>query len=127
MGVAGVIVPSNSPIILATRSFAPALAAGCTIVVKMPGQVAQTAAVLAEIQAESTDLPQGVMNIFVESGSDGAAHLVESADVPTISFAGSTRTGAIIGAVGATRSGEPKMFLREPGLDSAGPVVAQAT
>jgi acyl-CoA reductase-like NAD-dependent aldehyde dehydrogenase len=103
VGVAGVIVPWNSPIILAARSFAPALAAGCTIVVKMPGQVAQTAAVLAEILAESTDLPQGVMNLFVESGSDGAALLVESADVPTISFTGSTRTGATIGAVGAAR------------------------
>ncbi len=103
IGVAGVIVPWNSPVILATRSFAPALAAGCTTVVKMPGQVAQTAAVLAQILAESTDLPQGVMNLFVESGSDGAAHLVESADVPTISFTGSTRTGAIIGAVGAAR------------------------
>ncbi len=102
MGVAGVIVPWNSPVILGARSFAPALAAGCTIVVKMPGQVAQTAAVLAEILAESTDLPQGVMNLFVESGSDGAALLVASADVPAISFTGSTRTGAI-GAVGAAR------------------------
>jgi len=103
MGVAGVIVPWNSPVILAARSFAPALAAGCTVVVKMPGQVAQTAAVLAEVLAESTDLPQGVMNLFVESGLDGSALLVESADVPTISFTGSTRTGAAIGAVGAAR------------------------
>ena len=103
MGVAGVIVPWNSPIILGTRSFAPALAAGCTVVVKMPGQVAQTAAVLAEVLAEVTDLPAGAMNIFAESGSEGAALLVESADVPTISFTGSTQTGAAIGAVGARR------------------------
>ena len=103
MGVAGVIVPWNSPIILGTRSFAPALAAGCTVVVKMPGQVAQTAAVLAEVFAEVTDLPAGAMNIFAESGSEGAALLVESADVPTISFTGSTQTGAAIGAVGARR------------------------
>ena len=103
MGVAGVIVPWNSPIILGVRSFAPALAAGCTVVVKMPGQVAQTAAVLAEIFAEVTDLPAGAMNIFVESGSEGAALLVESAYVPTISFTGSTKTGAAIGAVGARR------------------------
>ncbi|ATD67777.1 aldehyde dehydrogenase [Luteimonas chenhongjianii] len=103
MGVAGVIVPWNSPVILGTRSFAPALAAGCTVVVKMPGQVAQTAAVLAEIFADVTDLPAGVMNIFAESGSEGAALLVESADVPTISFTGSTKTGALIGAVGARR------------------------
>lgn len=103
MGVAGVIVPWNSPIILAVRSFAPALAAGCSVVVKMPGQVAQTATVLAETLAEVTKLPSGVMNIFAESGSEGAALLVESAEVPTISFTGSTKTGALIGAAGAPR------------------------
>lgn len=100
MGVAGVIVPWNSPIILAVRSFAPALAAGCTVVIKMPGQAAQIAGVLAEVLAEASDLPNGVINIFVESGSDGAALLVESADVPTISFTGSTKIGVAISAVG---------------------------
>lgn len=103
MGVAGVIVPWNSPVILGVRSFAPALAAGCAVVMKVPGQVAQTAAVLAAILSEVTELPDGVMNIFAESGSAGAALLVESEDVPTISFTGSTRTGALIGAVGARR------------------------
>lgn len=103
MGVAGVIVPWNSPVILAARSFAPALAAGCTVVMKMPGQTAQTASVLAEVLAEAGDLPAGVMNMFVESGAEGSALLVESPDVPTISFTGSTRTGAAIGAVGAQR------------------------
>lgn len=100
MGVAGIIVPWNSPIILAVRSFAPALAAGCTVVIKMPGQAAQIASVLAETLAEASDLPNGVINIFVESGSDGAALLVESADVPTISFTGSTKIGVAISAVG---------------------------
>lgn len=103
MGVAGVIVPWNSPVILAVRSFAPALAAGCTVVVKMPGQAAQTASVFAEVLADAADLPAGVMNMFAESGSEGAALLVESPHVPTISFTGSTRTGAAIGAVGAKR------------------------
>ncbi len=103
MGVAGVIVPWNSPIILAARSFAPALAAGCTVVIKMPGQAAQIAGVLAEVLAEASDLPNGVINIFVESGSDGAVLLVESPDVPTISFTGSTKTGVAISAVGARR------------------------
>lgn len=103
MGVAGVIVPWNSPVILAMRSLAPALAAGCTVVVKFPGQVAQTAAVLAQVFAEVKELPNGVMNMFAESGSEGAALMVDSAEVPTISFTGSTRTGAAIGAVGARR------------------------
>lgn len=66
----------------------------------MPGQAAQIASVLAETLAEASDLPNGVINIFVESGSDGAALLVESADVPTISFTGSTKIGVAISAVG---------------------------
>lgn len=103
MGVAGIIVPWNSPVILSVRSFAPALAAGCAVVVKMPGQTAQIAGVLAEVLAEAEDLPDGIVNMFVESGSQGAALLVESPDVPTISFTGSTETGAAIGAVGAKR------------------------
>lgn len=103
MGVAGIIVPWNSPVILAVRSFAPALAAGCAVIVKMPGQTAQIASVMAEVLAEAKDLPEGVMNMFVESGSDGAEFLVESPDVPTISFTGSTQTGRAIGAAGAKR------------------------
>ncbi|WJH38279.1 aldehyde dehydrogenase family protein (plasmid) [Aliirhizobium terrae] len=103
MGVAGIIVPWNSPVILSVRSFAPALAAGCAVVVKMPGQTAQIASVLAEVLAEAADLPDGIVNMFIESGSEGAALLVESPDVPTISFTGSTKTGAAIGAVGAKR------------------------
>lgn len=103
MGVAGIIVPWNSPVILSVRSLAPALAAGCTVVMKMPGQTAQIAGVLAEVLAEAKDLPEGVVNMFVESGAEGAALLVESPDVPTISFTGSTQTGRAIGAVGAKR------------------------
>lgn len=103
MGVAGIIVPWNSPVILAVRSFAPALAAGCTVVVKMPGQAAQIASVPAKILAEAKDLPGGILNMFIESGSEGAALLVASPDVPTISFTGSTQTGRTIGAAGAKR------------------------
>lgn len=103
MGVAGIIVPWNSPVILSVRSFAPALAAGCAVVVKMPGQTAQIASVLAEVLAEAADMPDGIVNMFIESGSEGAALLVESPDVPTISFTGSTQTGRAIGAVGAKR------------------------
>jgi betaine-aldehyde dehydrogenase len=103
MGVAGIIVPWNSPVILSVRSFAPALAAGCTVVVKMPGQTAQVGSVITEVLAEATDLPEGVVNMPVESGADGAALLVESPDVPTISFTGSTQTGRTIGAIGAKR------------------------
>jgi betaine-aldehyde dehydrogenase len=68
MGVAGIIAPWNSPVVLTIRSLAPALAAGCTAVIKLPGQVAQVAHFMANIMAEAADLPKGVINLFFESG-----------------------------------------------------------
>lgn len=101
MGVAGIIVPWNSPVILLIRSLAPALAAGATTVVKLPGQTAQTNTLIAKIISEVTSLPKGVINIFSESGGDGSKLLISSPDVPVISFTGSTTTGRAISAVGA--------------------------
>lgn len=101
VGVAGIIVPWNSPVVLAIRSLAPALAAGCTAIIKFPGQVAQVANLMAKIMAQAPDLPAGVINLFFESGAEGSAFLVETPDVPVISFTGSTRTGRAIAAAGA--------------------------
>lgn len=101
MGVAGIITPWNSPIVLMIRSLAPALAAGCTVVVKMPGQTAQTNAQVARILSEVTSLPRGVVNLFSEAGADGSRWMIESPDVPVISFTGSTATGRAISAAGA--------------------------
>src|SRR5690606_9812854 len=101
MGVAAVIAPWNSPAVLTVRSLAPALAAGCTVVIKLPAQVAQTASVMAEIMAEAEDLPEGVINLFFESGPEGSSYLVASPQVPVVSFTGSTRTGRAIAAAGA--------------------------
>lgn len=96
VGVAGIVVPWNSPAYLCIRALAPALAAGCTAVVKMPGQAARTAALMSEILASVPELPKGVVNVVVESGSDVARLLVESPQVPVISFTGSTATGRLI-------------------------------
>jgi betaine-aldehyde dehydrogenase len=82
VGVAGLIVPWNSPAYLSIRALAPALAAGCTAVVKMPGQAAQTTALMSEILASVPDIPAGVVNIVTESGSDVARLLVDSPQVP---------------------------------------------
>lgn len=101
MGVAGIITPWNSPIVLMIRSLAPALAAGCTAVVKMPGQTAQTNAQVARILSEVTSLPRGVVNLFSEAGAEGSRWMIESPDVPVISFTGSTATGRAISAAGA--------------------------
>ncbi|MFF3571970.1 aldehyde dehydrogenase family protein [Nocardia jiangxiensis] len=101
VGVAGIIVPWNAPVILAIRSLAPALAAGCTAVVKMPAQTALTNNLLARVLAEATELPAGVVNIFTESGDAGARELVSSAQVDVISYTGSSAVGALIMAAAA--------------------------
>jgi betaine-aldehyde dehydrogenase len=104
IGVAGIIAPWNSPMILMVRSLAPALTAGCTVVIKMPSQTAQVNAIMSEVFESVKDVPKGVLNLFTESGSEGAAFLIESPDVPTISYTGSTRTGQIL-----MRNGSPQL------------------
>ncbi|CAL9324703.1 aldehyde dehydrogenase family protein [Streptomyces sp. SudanB66_2053] len=92
-GVAGVIAPWNSPVVLAVRSFAPALAAGCTVAMKLPGQTALVNGALSELVAQTESLPAGVVNVFTESGNDGAPLLVSSPDVDVLSYTGSTHVG----------------------------------
>ncbi|MFD3702061.1 aldehyde dehydrogenase family protein [Nocardia sp. NPDC058658] len=99
IGVAAVIVPWNSPIILAVRSFAPALAAGCTVAMKMPAQTALTNGLLYEIIAEA--VPAGVVNAFTESGNTGAPVLVSDPNTDVISYTGSTAVGRAIMAAAA--------------------------
>jgi acyl-CoA reductase-like NAD-dependent aldehyde dehydrogenase len=101
IGVAGVIVPWNSPVVLAVRSFAPALAAGCTAVVKLPGQTGLVNGILHEILADVGSLPPGVLNSLTESGDEVSRLLVESHDVDALSYTGSTRVGRLILAEGA--------------------------
>ncbi|GAA2037469.1 aldehyde dehydrogenase family protein [Catenulispora yoronensis] len=96
VGVAGLIVPWNSPAYLCIRALAPALAAGCTAVVKMPAQAAQTAALMCRILSTVPEIPAGAVNVVVESGSEVARLLVASPAVPVVSFTGSTRTGRMV-------------------------------
>ncbi len=113
LGVAGVIVPWNSPAILTIRSIAPALAAGCTAVVKLPAQTGLTNALLAEVLTSVPSLPAGVLHFFTESGDAGAKELVASEDVPVISYTGSTAVGARI----ASAAGE---HLKKVSLELGG-------
>jgi len=101
VGVAGLIIPWNSPAYLCIRALAPALAAGCSAVVKMPHQAAQTAALIGQIIASVADFPRGIVNIVIESGAAGARLLVDSPHVPAISFTGSTATGRAIATAAA--------------------------
>ncbi|MFI9381913.1 aldehyde dehydrogenase family protein [Kutzneria sp. NPDC052558] len=100
-GVAALIIPWNAPVALFVRALAPALAAGNTVVAKLPGQTALTNALMAEIISEVQDLPRGVVNIFTESGNTGAPFLVESPDVDVVSFTGSVAVGKAVAAAGA--------------------------
>ena len=102
IGVAGISVPWNSPVALLIRSLAPALAAGCTTVVKMPGKTAQLTARLSEVISESASLPRGVVNMLTGE-REVLRFLVTSPDVPTISFTGSTKVGRAISRDGAAR------------------------
>ena len=135
MGVAGIIAPWNSPIVLFIRSLAPALAAGCTVVGKLPGWTAQTNARMCEVFAEVASLPKGVLNVFSELHGDGARVIVDSPDVPAISFTGSSKTGQAMSAVGAKnikRFGlelggkTPVLLFDDADLDKALPTVEKA-
>lgn len=134
VGVAGIIAPWNSPVALGIRSLAPALAAGCTAVMSLPRQTAQTNALMAEIIGGTDELPPGVANVITGGHVTGDV-LVRSPHVPTISFTGSTKTGATIGAtaaqgfkrVGLELGGKTPMILfGDADLDQALPVVVSA-
>lgn len=101
MGVVGVISPWNSPIILSVRAIGPALAAGCTVVLKLPHQTGLTNSLFNEAIAATTLLPAGVLNSITESGNVAAALLVDSPDVNAVSYTGSTSVGRLIAQNGA--------------------------
>lgn len=95
-GVVSVIVPWNAPVTLLVRSVAPALAAGCTIVVKPAPQTPLTnAAVMACFDAVKA-LPQGVINSVNEHGTEVGTILSTHPEIDVISFTGSSKTGKII-------------------------------
>jgi len=97
VGVVAAIVPWNYPQALAAFKLAPALAAGCTVVLKAAPETALDAMVFAEAAQES-GLPPGVLNI-VPGAVQAGAHLISHPGVDKVSFTGSTQVGRIIGEV----------------------------
>ena len=97
VGVVAAIVPWNYPQALAAFKLAPALAAGCTVVLKAAPETALDALVFAEAAREA-GLPPGVLNV-VPGGIATGAHLVSHPGVDKVSFTGSTAAGRIIGEV----------------------------
>ena len=96
VGVCGQIVPWNFPLLMAIWKLAPALAAGCTVVLKPAEQTPLSALRLGELALEA-GLPPGVLNVLTGDGETGAA-LVDHPGVDKISFTGSTAVGREIGA-----------------------------
>ncbi len=99
-GVAGVISPWNLPLYLFSWKVAPALATGNTVVAKPSELTPTTAFLLAEI-AQEVGLPLGVFNVLHGYGAKVGAALVVHPRVPTVSFTGSTVTGASIARAAA--------------------------
>ncbi|QTH24988.1 aldehyde dehydrogenase family protein (plasmid) [Rhizorhabdus wittichii] len=92
IGVVGGIVPWNGPAFNATWKIAPALAAGCTLVLKVAEQASLSPLRMAQLCMEA-GLPEGVLNIITGFGETAGARLAAHPDVDKISFTGSTETG----------------------------------
>jgi acyl-CoA reductase-like NAD-dependent aldehyde dehydrogenase len=96
VGVCAQIIPWNFPLLMAAWKLGPALAAGCTVVLKPAEQTPLSALRIAELALE-VGFPPGVVNVLSGDGETGAA-LVEHPDVDKIAFTGSTAVGREIGA-----------------------------
>jgi phenylacetaldehyde dehydrogenase len=95
IGVVGQIIPWNFPLLMAAWKLGPALATGCTIVLKPAEQTPLSALRLGELAMEA-GLPPGVLNIVTGFGETAGAALAEHPDVDKIAFTGSTEVGKLI-------------------------------
>jgi phenylacetaldehyde dehydrogenase len=127
VGVVGQIIPWNFPLLMACWKIAPALAAGCTVVLKAAEQTPMTALRLAELVQEA-GFPPGVINILTGFGETAGAALAAHLDVDKVAFTGSTEVGKLIvqAAAGNLKKvslelggKSPAVILRDADLDLA--------
>ncbi|MBC2668431.1 aldehyde dehydrogenase family protein [Novosphingobium piscinae] len=132
VGVCAQIVPWNFPFMMAIWKVAPALAAGCTIVLKPAEQTPLTALRLAEL-VEEAGVPAGVFNVVTGFGDEAGAPLAAHGDVDKVAFTGSTAVGRKILAaaegnlkkVSLELGGKsPMIVLADADLDRAIPAIA---
>jgi len=132
VGVVGAIIPWNAPNALLAHKSAPALIAGCTVIVKASPEAPSSAYLLAEI-CEEIGLPPGVFN-FVTAEREVSERLVRHPGVDKISFTGSTAAGRRIGSIGGERIARctlelggksPAVILDDYDLDTAAESIAQ--
>ncbi len=95
VGVVGQVIPWNFPLLMAAWKLGPALATGCTVVLKPAEQTPLSALLLAELIAEA-GFPEGVVNVIPGYGETAGAALAGHPDVDKIAFTGSTEVGKLI-------------------------------
>lgn len=134
IGVVGAIIPWNAPIAGSIWKIAPAIATGCTVVLKPSEEASLTVLMIARIMQEA-GLPDGVLNIVTGTGVDAGAALAEHPDVDKIVFTGSTATGQAIAraATGTLKrvslelgGKSPVIVCRDADIEKAVPVAAMA-
>ncbi len=102
VGVCAQIVPWNFPLLMACLKIAPAVAAGCTTILKPAEQTSLTALKLADIVQEA-GFPAGVINIITGNGHTAGDRMVKHPDVSKVAFTGSTEIGKVINKNAPTR------------------------
>lgn len=132
LGVAAGIIPWNYPFVLASWKLAPALAAGCTVILKPAEETPLTALRLAEL-CEEACLPHGVVNVLTGLGETTGAALVQSDNIDKITFTGSIEVGKKIvqAAAGNLKrvtlelgGKSPNVIFDDANLESAIPAAA---
>jgi len=119
VGVVAAISPFNFPLNLVAHKLAPAIAAGCPVVLKPASQTPLSAVALARLLTEECGLPAGYLHVVTGGGSEVGAALVEHPDVAYVTFTGSSEVGWGI----AARAGRKKVALE---LGNNSPVVIEA-
>jgi phenylacetaldehyde dehydrogenase len=134
VGVAGQIIPWNFPLLMAAWKLGPALACGCTVVLKPAEQTPLSALRLGELVMEA-GFPEGVVNIVPGYGETAGAALAAHPDVDKIAFTGSTEVGKLIvnAATGNLKKvslelggKSPNVVFKDADLDAAIPGAASA-
>src|ERR1700723_1842899 len=134
VGVVGQIIPWNFPLLMACWKIAPALAAGCTVVLKAAEQTPMTALRVAELIQEA-GFPPGVVNVLTGFGETAGAALAAHPDVDKVAFTGSTEVGKLIvhAAAGNLKKvslelggKSPNVVFKDADLETAIPGAASA-
>jgi phenylacetaldehyde dehydrogenase len=134
VGVVGQIIPWNFPLLMAAWKLGPALATGCTVVLKPAEQTPLSVLRLGELIAEA-GFPEGVINIVTGYGETAGAALAAHPDVDKVAFTGSTAVGKLIMAAAAGNlkklslelgGKSPNIILQDANLDVAIPGAASA-